>query len=67
MVRVVVYTFHHDYLKKDGLTEVKRTFDCYDSGQIVSALTYARWQFERFGNHSNVDLFYNCSWYYGAI
>lgn len=67
MIKIVVQTFHHDYLKTDEFTEVLNTYDCSDKKGVLSVLLYVRWQFERFGNHSNVNLYYNGVWYYGAI
>lgn len=75
MVKIVIRTYHKiapkesrfSFIGEEKFEEVTVSYDCYREGQIMAALLYARWQFEKFHNHSNVDLLYNGEWYYGAI
>lgn len=75
MVKVVIQTFHKvapkgerfTFPREEKFEEVTVNYDCYSRSQLLAALLYARWQLEKFHNHSNVDLFYNGNWYFGAI
>ena len=66
MVKITIQTFYSDCISQELSSKID-TYECYSLSQVISTLTFARWQAKQYGNHSNVDLFYNGKCYFGAI